>query len=107
MILARPMRAACVLIAGLGLGWLCGCAETDPYQRPGLWQPEGVNAGNIATMAQDPRDLIRGHATPGPEWRSGAAAVDRWWNDKAKPLPGPQSGGETASPEMPAAAGPN
>jgi len=70
----------------LALGLVTGCAQTDPYQRPGMWQPEGVNAGNIAAEVQDPRDLIHGHAEPGPEWKTGTAAVNRLWDDKAKPL---------------------
>ncbi len=59
-----------------------------------MWQPEGVNAGNIAAMAVDPHDLIRGQGTSGPGWKTGADAVDRLWQGKPRPLLGstqPQS----------------
>ncbi|HUB14306.1 MAG TPA: hypothetical protein VMB34_20310 [Acetobacteraceae bacterium] len=72
-------------------GFTAGCAAIDPYQRAGMWRPEGVNDGNIAAMVQDPRDLARGHGDAGPRWNTGEAAVDRLWRDKVKPLPGNQS----------------
>jgi len=78
-------------VACLAAGLTAGCARIDPYQRPGMWQPEGVNDRNIAVMVQDPRDLTRGHGDRGPAWTTGAAAVDRLWHDKVKPLPGDQT----------------
>lgn len=71
---------------GLALGLIAGCSTVDPYLRPGMWQPDGVNAGNIAAMVADPRDMIRAQHPPAAAWKTGAAAVDRLWQDKAKPL---------------------
>ena len=75
----------------LAAGLTAGCARIDLYQRPGMWQPEGVNDRDLAVMVQDPRDLVRGHGDNGPAWQAGAAAVDRLWRDKVKPLPGDQT----------------
>ena len=44
---------------------LGACDLTDPYTRPGMWQPTGANALNLAAMAQNPHDLIRGRGTSG------------------------------------------
>jgi hypothetical protein len=74
------------LAIGLALGLLTGCDQTDPYLRPGMWHPEGANPRNIAAEVQDPRDLIRGQGEAGPQWRTGAAAVNNLWDDKPKPL---------------------
>ncbi len=97
---ALPCAAIC-----LALALLAGCARIDPYQRPGMWHPDDVNAGNIATMAQDPRDLSRGRADQGPEWKTGAEAVDRIWQDKPRPLlsatPPAQGGAGAAAPAAP------
>lgn len=82
MTISVPLRAA----ACLALALLAGCDRVDPYQRPGMWRPDGVTDGNIAAMAQDPRDLLRGRASQGPEWMTGADAVDRVWQDKPRPL---------------------
>jgi len=81
--------AAGVLCVAAGL--VAGCARLDPYQRPGMWQPEGVNDRNIAAMVQDPRDLAHGRGDGGPAWNTGAAAVDRLWRDKVKPFPTDQT----------------
>jgi len=88
-----PALAALCLATGL----ITGCAAIDPYQRPGMWRPEAVNDGNIAAMAQDPRDLVRGHGAGGPLLNGGEAAVERLWRDKVKPFPGDQRTGESTS----------
>jgi hypothetical protein len=65
---------------------MAGCAQTDPYQRIGAWQPSGVVDGNLAAMVADPRDLIRGHGDPTPEPHAAPLAVQRLWADKTKPF---------------------
>ena len=39
---------------------LAACAMEDPLTRPGLWQPIGANATNLAAMVADPQDLVTG-----------------------------------------------
>jgi hypothetical protein len=98
---ARPIVANAMILPCLAFALLAGCAQTDPYQRPGMWRPDAVNDGNIAAMVQDPRDLVRGHPAQGPEWTTGTAAVDRLWQDKPRPLllgSPPAPGGSDAAP---------
>jgi hypothetical protein len=99
---ARQIVPTAVILPCLGFALVAGCAQIDPYQRPGMWRPDGVNEGNIAAMVQDPRDLVRGHPAQGPEWTTGTAAVDRLWQDKPRPLllssPPAQGGADAAPP---------
>jgi type IV pilus biogenesis protein CpaD/CtpE len=71
-------------ILGLALLLMAGCAETDPYRRPGMWQPEGANAANIAAMVERPSDLVRGRSDRTPEIRQGRDAVERLWDDRQR-----------------------
>jgi type IV pilus biogenesis protein CpaD/CtpE len=75
---------------------LSGCAASDPYGARGLWQPTGANAGNLAAMAANKRDLIagRGLRTPGGSLQS--EAVERLWQGKTYPL-GTGAAGATAA----------
>ena len=50
----------------LSLLALAGCAESDPYRRPGMWQPEGANAANMAAMVERKSDLVHGRGDPVP-----------------------------------------
>jgi len=65
---------------------LSGCAESDPYRADGLWQPTGANAGNLAAMVANKRDLVvgRGHRTPRGSLESDA--VERLWQGRTYPL---------------------
>jgi type IV pilus biogenesis protein CpaD/CtpE len=65
---------------------LAGCEANDPYRARDLWQPAGANAGNLAAMAARPRDLIVGRGGRLTDGRLSADAVDRVWQDRAKPL---------------------
>ncbi len=64
-----------------------GCVESDPYRRPDVWYPTGVNAGNIAAMVAKPRDMIVGRGVTETDAHQAAGAVDRIWMDGAKALP--------------------
>lgn len=74
-----------LVFIGLLLAAAAGCSETDPYSRPGMWQPEGANAGNMAAMVANPSDLVRGQAGQGVTRQSGEAAVLRLWLGAVKP----------------------
>jgi len=66
---------------------MAGCTETEPYNRVGMWSPVGANTRNIAAMAADPRDLIRGHGDgAGANGRMSADAVNRLRDGTTKPL---------------------
>lgn len=85
----RPLRRAGGLL--LCLGALAGCAGTDTYRRPGTWHPDGANAANIAAMAANPGDLLRGRGSPGSDGPLAARAIDRLWD-----VPQPGTGGASA-----------
>lgn len=65
---------------------LASCEANDPYRASDLWQPAGANAGNLAAMAARPRDLVVGRGGRLTDGRLSADAVDRVWQDRAKPL---------------------
>jgi type IV pilus biogenesis protein CpaD/CtpE len=64
----RALLLAAVLLAG--------CTRLDPYHRAGMWQPEGVNQGNLAAQVADPRVLVWGHGATGAS--EGATAAVEW-----------------------------
>jgi hypothetical protein len=70
------------------LGLLAGCAETEPYQRAGQWNPLGANAANLRAMVTDPHDLELGQATALFPGDIGATAVARLRAGAVRPLPG-------------------
>jgi type IV pilus biogenesis protein CpaD/CtpE len=74
-------------LAGLGLLLLAGCAATDPYQREGMWRPNGANASNLRTMVVSPADLVRGVEEPGSSGQQAAMALDRMRQEKVRALP--------------------
>src|ERR1700722_18591537 len=45
-------------LASLLLLALAGCAQTDPYTRPGAWRPNGANDANLRAMVVVPSDLV-------------------------------------------------
>jgi type IV pilus biogenesis protein CpaD/CtpE len=75
-------------LAWLALALLAACAETDPYRRSGMWQPEGANAANIAAMVERPSDLVGGRNDRAPETRQARDAVERLWEDRQRTLRG-------------------
>lgn len=87
------MRSAWLLLAIS----MAGCAETDPYERPGMWQPEGANAGNMAAMIERPADLRRGRGDPGATRVESQLAVARIWEGHERPLLN-DAGAQTAAP---------
>ena len=66
---------------------LSGCDMTDPYLREGVWRPNGANEANLRAMVVAPADLARGVSAPGGDGQQAAAALDRYRNDKVRPLP--------------------
>ena len=78
----RPVLSASILLLGLA-----GCAQSDPYTRDGMWQPEGINDRNLAAMVANPADLLTGHGEPRPEPQVATAAVTQFLAGHAKQLP--------------------
>lgn len=64
-----------------------GCDATDPFLREGDWNPRGSNAANLATMVEDPMDLVRGRRDDRVGGQLAAAAISRLRRDQLKPLP--------------------
>jgi hypothetical protein len=87
--------AACVMI------FLTGCDALEPYDRVGAWRPTAVNDANLAVMAVNPGDLLRGQGTAASDGETAAAPIDRLRRDHVKPL---QDSGGSAS-AAPSAAG--
>jgi type IV pilus biogenesis protein CpaD/CtpE len=79
--LVRPALLLACLLA------LAGCDSTDPYLRPGMWQPTGANQRNLAAMVVNPSDLIRGHGESGSDGRRADIAVSRVLEDRTRSLP--------------------
>ena len=66
---------------------LAACDVTDPYLRDGVWRPDGTNDANLRAMVASPSDLVRGVSSAGGDGQQAAAAIDRYRNDKMRPLP--------------------
>jgi hypothetical protein len=94
-------RRFCVLVLAAAA---TGCALTDPYQRQGMWQPEGTSPGNLAAMLEDPRDLVRGRPLAPLDRHGSGDAVARLWADQPKPfLSAAQPGGQAPGQGAPGA----
>ena len=91
----RPAGATTIALLTL----LSGCSGADPYTRPGMWQPEGVNSSNIAAMVERPSDLVRGRADRSTEIFAARDAVQRVWEDRARPLHGTTTSNSAALPD--------
>ena len=85
---------------------MAACTSSEgAYDRPGTWQPEGANAGNIAVMVADKRDLIRGRSNTDPTGAVIAdAAIDRLVHGKlfiatSAPSTTPSGGQPGGSPD--------
>ncbi len=68
-----------------------GCSYTDPYTKDGFWKPTGANDRNIAAMAQNKSDLIRGRGAPGSDGVQAASAIELVQKGTPRPLPATSS----------------
>ena len=98
----HPMSSSVLRIGAtvLLLG-LAGCID-DPFERPGTWQPAGVNDRNLRAMIADPEDLERGSAALRERGAAGANAATRLLTEQRRPLPATSSsrlGNEAAAPQ--------
>ncbi len=80
-------------IGALSLLTLSGCNSIDPLKRTYMWHPDNAVFHNMAVMAANPDDLVRGRETSTHLVGMESDGVDRAWNGKALPLLGPASGG--------------
>jgi hypothetical protein len=80
------MRIHLVLTLPLLLA-TAGCAAFDPYRREGTWRPTGANEQNLAIMAVQPAERVRGAGATGASGATAAAAIDRLRADRVKSLP--------------------
>jgi hypothetical protein len=84
---------------------LGGCSAIDPYERQGVWRPLNANEANLRIHVADPAMLERGVDDHRSDGRVMAQAVDRYRNDRVRPLPAssvsriqPTGQGATAAP---------
>ena len=84
---------------------LGGCSLTDPYQRPGMWQPNGANTLNLAAMIANPNDLIRGRGTVGTPGIEAAPPIARLWSGRPLELPSTSSQATSAGQGRPGGGG--
>ncbi len=64
-----------------------GCDRTDPYQREGVWRPNGANDINLRAMVMVPSDLAVATPPARDDGGMAAAAVARLRLDNVHPLP--------------------
>jgi hypothetical protein len=76
LLLALPLLAA-----------TAGCDAFNPYKRAGSWRPAAVNEQNLATMAVNPPELVRGTGASGAAGFTATGAIERLRADRVKPLP--------------------
>ncbi len=81
-------------IAAVSLLALTGCNQIDPLKRPYMWHESEINRHNIAAMAANPHDLVRGRETPRRRAVTESDAVQRLWSGQPVPL---QGGGGSGS----------
>jgi hypothetical protein len=65
----------------------CSYDLTDPYQRPGTYNPTGVNDANLRTMVANPHDLVEGTGQGTSLGAEAAPPVARLLAGKRYPLP--------------------
>ncbi|MGG5817308.1 hypothetical protein [Falsiroseomonas sp. HW251] len=90
------------LIAGLMLvaPVLAGCTVppwSDPFDRPGTWQPTGANEANLRAMAQNPADLERGQGATTAQGATAFRPIDRFVRGQRAALPQVSSAGGAGS----------
>lgn len=73
-------------VAAASLLALTGCNQIDPLKRPYMWEATGVNAHNIAAMAANPADLVRGRDQARRRVIVESEGVQRLWYGKTLPL---------------------
>jgi hypothetical protein len=68
---------------------ITGCSYdlTDPFQRPGTYNPTGVNDANLRVMVANPHDLVAGEGTGASIGAEAAPPVARVLAGKRYPLP--------------------
>lgn len=73
----------------IGALLVAGCSYdlTDPYQRPGTYNPTGVNDANLRAMVANPHDLVEGEGTGTSLGAEAAPPVARVLAGKRYPLP--------------------
>jgi hypothetical protein len=73
----------------IGVLLIAGCDTylTDPYQRPGTYNPTGVNDANLRVMVANPHDLVGGTGTGAGTGAQAAPPVARVLAGKRYPLP--------------------
>ena len=81
--MTQPSTA--LTITGL-LVLVSGCHALEPYERHGSWHPTGTYDANIAIMAADPADLVRGRGATASDGHAAAVAIERLRHDHVKPL---------------------
>jgi hypothetical protein len=77
------------------LGWLLvvllvtGCAYdmSDPYRRPGTWNPVADNDANLRVMVANPHDLVEGTGQGASAGAEAASPVARLLAGKRYSLP--------------------
>ncbi|MFZ4406661.1 MAG: hypothetical protein ACOYOH_04940 [Paracraurococcus sp.] len=69
------------------LAVIAGCDAFDPYRREGRWRPAAVNEQNLATMAVNPAERVRGTGAQGATGSTATVAIERLRADRLKPLP--------------------
>ena len=95
------LRSPAIVVALL----LAGCAETDPYQRTGMWQPVGANTLNLAAMVVNPNDLLRGRGTTATPGIEAVPPVLRYWANRPTVLPTTSSQAASAGQGRPTTGG--
>jgi hypothetical protein len=70
-----------LLVAG------CDSYLADPYQRPGTYNPTGVNDANLRVMVANPHDLVEGTGTGASTGAQAGPPVARVLAGKRYPLP--------------------
>jgi hypothetical protein len=66
---------------------LAGCDGIDPYQREGVWRPNGANEANLRAMVVVPSDLAVASRSGPADGTLAAAAMSRLHHDRVRPLP--------------------
>ena len=86
----RMLRRVFIVIGVLALA---GCDQLDPQLKVDAWRPTGANAGNIAAMVANPRDLVSGHGMIFEDSGAATLAVGHITADQPKPMTGGGGGG--------------
>lgn len=69
----RTWRAAMLGTSLLSIAAAAGC--TDAFDRPGTWNPSGVNDSNLRVMVVDPAQLRRGVGSATARGQAGSVPI--------------------------------